>query len=77
MPVTPPGPYRQGMFVGQHGSWNRAHPSCKVIFVPFDGRPIGPPVDVLTGFMPRTATRWAGRSESRWTSAAASSWPMT
>ena len=42
-----------GMFVGQHGSWNRAPRSgYKVIFVPFaNGRPSGSPVDVLTGFV--------------------------
>jgi len=43
----------RGMFVGQHGSWNRKPFSgYKVIFVPFeDGRPRGAPVDVLTGFL--------------------------
>jgi glucose/arabinose dehydrogenase len=48
-----PAPFRSGAFVGQHGSWNRRPPSgYKVIFVPFaDGRPSGPPVDVLTGFL--------------------------
>ena len=48
-----PAPFRDGMFVGQHGSWNREPPSgYKVIFVPFrDGRPAGGPVDVLTGFL--------------------------
>jgi glucose/arabinose dehydrogenase len=42
-----------GAFVGQHGSWNRKPRSgYKVIFVPFaDGRPAGPPEDVLTGFL--------------------------
>jgi glucose/arabinose dehydrogenase len=42
-----------GAFIGQHGSWNRNPPSgYKVIFVPFrDGRPSGPPIDVLTGFL--------------------------
>ncbi|MEH2531263.1 glucose/arabinose dehydrogenase [Bradyrhizobium sp. AZCC 1588] len=42
-----------GAFIGQHGSWNRKPPSgYKVIFVPFkDGRPSGPPQDVLTGFL--------------------------
>jgi glucose/arabinose dehydrogenase len=47
-------PYAHGMFVGQHGSWNRVPPSgYKVIFVPFDGdRPTaGQPLDVLTGFL--------------------------
>jgi len=42
-----------GAFVGQHGSWNRDPPSgYKVIFVRFvDGKPTGPPVDILTGFI--------------------------
>ena len=46
-------PFSSGMFVGQHGSWNRRpHSGYKVIFVPFDkGRPSGLPVDVLTGFL--------------------------
>jgi glucose/arabinose dehydrogenase len=45
--------FQQGMFVGQHGSWNRRPRSgYKVIFVPFvNGRPAGMPVDVLTGFV--------------------------
>lgn len=44
---------QQGLFVGQHGSWNRQpHSGYKVIFVPFsDGQPAGMPVDVLTGFL--------------------------
>jgi glucose/arabinose dehydrogenase len=48
-----PGPYADGMFVGQHGSWNREPRSgYKVIFVPFaKGMPSGPPIDVLTGFV--------------------------
>jgi glucose/arabinose dehydrogenase len=48
-----PAEFRDGAFVGQHGSWNRRPPSgYKVIFVPFqDGRPAGDPVDVLTGFL--------------------------
>jgi glucose/arabinose dehydrogenase len=46
-------PLQHGMFVGQHGSWNRKTRSgYKVIFVHFsDGRPDGMPVDVLTGFL--------------------------
>lgn len=45
--------FQQGMFVGQHGSWNRKpHSGYKVIFIPFrTGRPAGPPVDVLIGFL--------------------------
>ena len=51
--ATLPPPLTRGMFVGQHGSWNRKPRSgYKVIFVPFaDGRPSGPPIDVLTGFL--------------------------
>jgi glucose/arabinose dehydrogenase len=45
--------YANGVFVGQHGSWNRKPRSgYKVVFVPFQGgRPAGPPRDVLTGFL--------------------------
>jgi glucose/arabinose dehydrogenase len=45
--------FATGMFVGQHGSWNRKPRSgYKVIFVPFSGgRPSGPPVEILTGFV--------------------------
>jgi glucose/arabinose dehydrogenase len=46
-------PFGEGMFVGQHGSWNRKPRSgYKVIFVPFsNGKPSGMPIDVLTGFV--------------------------
>lgn len=48
-----PEPYTKGMFIGQHGSWNRKPLSgYKVIFVPFaNGKPDGMPIDVLTGFI--------------------------
>ncbi len=48
-----PDKYKNGAFVGQHGSWNRANISgYKVLFVPFaDGKPSGPPQDFLTGFI--------------------------
>jgi len=48
-----PEPFVDGMFVGQHGSWNRDPRSgYKVIFVPFDqNQPSGPARDVLTGFL--------------------------
>ena len=48
-----PAPMANGMFVGEHGSWNRK-PSVgyKVVFVPFaGGKPSGSPIDVLTGFV--------------------------
>jgi glucose/arabinose dehydrogenase len=50
---TLPVQYHGGAFIGQHGSWNRKPRSgYKVIFVSFGGgRPAGPPVDVLTGFL--------------------------
>lgn len=48
-----PAIFANGMFIGQHGSWNRKPLSgYKVIFVPFtNGKPLGEPVDVLTGFI--------------------------
>jgi len=49
-----PAQFARGMFVGQHGSWNRKPLSgYKVIFVPFteSGVPAGMPIDVLTGFV--------------------------
>jgi len=48
-----PAQFASGMFVGQHGSWNRKpHSGYKVVFVPFaSGQPAGMPVDVLTGFL--------------------------
>lgn len=44
--------YAEGVFIGEHGSWNRENPvGYKVVFVPFsDGRPSGEPVDFVTGF---------------------------
>lgn len=50
---TLPAPFKEGAFIGQHGSWNRKpHSGYKVIFVPFTGgKPSGQPVDVLTGFL--------------------------
>ena len=56
-----PAPFTNGMFVGQHGSWNRRPRSgYEVIFVPFsDGRPSGPPIQVLSGFIsPDGNTAW-------------------
>ncbi len=48
-----PAKYRNGAFVGQHGSWNRSRLSgYKVVFVPFSGgKPAGSPEDFLTGFL--------------------------
>jgi glucose/arabinose dehydrogenase len=48
-----PANFSDGVFVGEHGSWNRNPQSgYKVVFVAFkDGRPSGMPVDFLTGFL--------------------------
>jgi glucose/arabinose dehydrogenase len=50
-----PQSYQGGAFIGQHGSWNRKPFSgYKVVFVPFaEGRPSGPPIDFLSGFLTR------------------------
>jgi glucose/arabinose dehydrogenase len=48
-----PAAFSEGMFVGQHGSWNRKpHSGYKVVFIPFrEGKPAGLPLDVLDGFL--------------------------
>ena len=48
-----PQDFKGGAFIGQHGSWNRNPRSgYKVVFVPFaNGKPSGPPKDILTGFL--------------------------
>ncbi len=45
--------YKNGVFIGQHGSWNRKPKNgYRVIFVPFEGgKPSGMPEDFLTGFL--------------------------
>ena len=47
------GGFSQGAFIGEHGSWNRQDLSgYNVAWVPFSGgRPAGPPVDFVTGFI--------------------------
>ena len=44
--------FADGVFIGEHGSWNRKTPvGYRVIFVPFsEGRPSGQPVEFVTGF---------------------------
>ncbi len=45
--------FEEGMAIGQHGSWNRSTLSgYRVVFVPFEnGKPSGPPRDILSGFL--------------------------
>ncbi len=51
--ATYPPAFRNGMFIAQHGSWNRKPMSgYQVIFVPFkQSAPAGLPINVLTGFL--------------------------
>ena len=48
-----PEKWRAGLFVSQHGSWNRKPRSgYRVIYIPFeDGAPNGPPRELLGGFL--------------------------
>ncbi|MCP8688260.1 PQQ-dependent sugar dehydrogenase [Marinobacterium sedimentorum] len=45
--------FANGMFIGEHGSWNRKPPSgYKVVFIPFfNGKPSANPIDVVSGFL--------------------------
>jgi glucose/arabinose dehydrogenase len=45
--------FADGVFVGEHGSWNRSAPvGYKVVFVRFrDGKPVGEPIDFVSGFL--------------------------
>lgn len=53
-----PDKYKNGAFIGQHGSWNSSHlVGYKVVFVPFkNGKPTGKPEDFLTGFINTAAS---------------------
>lgn len=48
-----PAEYKGGAFVGQHGSWNRnPQVGYRVVYIQFqDGKPVGMPKDILTGFL--------------------------
>ena len=58
--------FRGGAFVGEHGSWNRDELNgYRVVFIRFaGGRPVGKPINFVTGFLTPTARRAAGRSAS-------------
>jgi len=49
-----PASYRGGMFLAEHGSWNRSERAgYQVVFIPFkDGKPSGDPQPFLTGLIP-------------------------
>jgi len=49
---TFPNKYKNGAFIGQHGSWNRAElAGYKVVFIPFENGKPQQPEDFLTGFL--------------------------
>jgi glucose/arabinose dehydrogenase len=54
-----PAEYRNGIFIAQHGSWNRSQRTgYNVMFVPFhDGKPSGAPKPFLNGWMLSPAQR--------------------
>jgi glucose/arabinose dehydrogenase len=55
-----PAPYREGLFVAQHGSWNRTPPTApKLLHVAFDaqGNPIGVK-DFVSGWQDGSGARW-------------------
>jgi glucose/arabinose dehydrogenase len=58
-----PAQYRNGVFVAEHGSWDRTPLNgYKVVFIPFEnGRPSGPPQDVVTGFVTTDESKTKGR----------------
>jgi len=60
---TLPARYRSGVFVGEHGSWDRSPLNgYKVVYVPFQaGHPSGPPQDVVTGFLTQDGKNSQGR----------------
>jgi glucose/arabinose dehydrogenase len=49
-----PASYRGGMFLAEHGSWNRSQRAgYQVVFIPFkDGKPSGDPQPFMTGLVP-------------------------
>lgn len=51
--------YREGVFIAEHGSWNRRLRSgYDVVFVPFrNGVPSAPPEPFMTGFVPDAAEK--------------------
>jgi glucose/arabinose dehydrogenase len=55
--------YRNGVFVAEHGSWDRRPLNgYKVVYVPFlAGRPSGSPQDVVTGFLTKDKKESQGR----------------
>jgi glucose/arabinose dehydrogenase len=58
-----PASYHSGAFVSEHGSWDRSPLNgYKVVYVPFrNGRPSGPPQDVVTGFLTPDGRHSKGR----------------
>ena len=74
-----PAALASGVFVGEHGSWNRKPLSgYKVVFVPFSGsQPKGLPIDALTGFLALKATLMGDLWAWRWIRVVRCWWPTT
>ncbi|HTB66047.1 MAG TPA: sorbosone dehydrogenase family protein [Steroidobacteraceae bacterium] len=55
--------FANGAFIGEHGSWDRSPLNgYQVIYVPFvNGRPLGKPIPVVTGFLGRDNETVHGR----------------
>lgn len=55
-----PARFHGGLFIAQHGSWNRTTPvGYRVVFVRFEGgRPVGGEEPFLTGFLGRDGRAW-------------------
>ena len=55
--------FKGGAFIGEHGSWDRYTPyGYKVVYVAFaGGRPVGKPVDIVSGFIDAKADKAFGR----------------
>jgi hypothetical protein len=58
-----PARYRSGVFVAEHGSWDRSPLNgYKVVYVPFQaGLPSGPPQDAVSGFLTQDERKSRGR----------------
>jgi glucose/arabinose dehydrogenase len=54
-----PASYSHGVFIAEHGSWNRRIRSgYQVVFIPFrNGLPAGDPTPFFSGFVPDPATK--------------------
>jgi len=58
--------YRGGLFVAFHGSWNRSQPTgYKLVYIPVSGARAGTVEDVVTGWVPASASNGPDQSWGR------------